>query len=881
MGILPVLAVLLLPPVVAADSSKPDFFVSPAGNDSWSGRLAEPNKSGTDGPFATVDRARAAVRGLNSHPAIPRIVAIQGGTYCLKETLAFTPDDSGTKDSPIVYSAWGGGRPVLSGGIRVTGWKKAGDRWTATLPEEARAGFTQLWVNGARRYRPRLPREGYYHIAKGVSLSEFRCLPGEFPEKPANPGEVEVLVFQNWTMNRTPLAGLDPKKLSVTLAAPVDEMADWAVLKKGARFLFDNVREALVPGQWHLDAKAGILTYFPLPGETPENTEVIIPRLGRLVEFNGDLKNRRWVAHLELKGISFAHTNWTTPPRGQNCGQAESNLDGALDATGARNVVISDCSVAHTSCHGIELGAGCRDILLERCALTDLGAGAVKIGTLEVPADSEESVERIAVRDCTLAHGGRFHPAGIGVLILHAAECAVEHNDIFDFYYTGVSIGWSWGYADVGTRNNRVAGNHIYTLGQGVLNDMGGIYTLSPQPGTILTGNKIHDIECADGGYGGWGIYYDEGSTGIVAEGNLVYRTNSAGFHQHYGRDNFARNNIFAFGGQGQLMRTRAEGHLSFTLERNIVLADGIPILASNWSGTMFSIDRNLYWDLAGAPAGPVPGTTWEQWKAQGHDAGSVIADPGFADPLNGDFTLKPDSPALRLGIKPPDVSKAGRITKPDLPSEPRGPWQSARDYPVPPLPISEDFEGIPVGEKTPDAGTFEDNETATARVTAETAATGKRSLEFIKSQNTAHAYNPHMHYSPGYSSGLWTGKFAVRMEKGGRMGHEWRDWSVNPYLTGPALFIDEDGKLTANGKPIATLPHGKWVKIEVMCGIGPQATPTYDLVLTIPGKKSARYPGLPCNSPLKKLTWWGWTADGTSPGTAFYLDDIALNPSR
>jgi hypothetical protein len=881
MTILPVLAVLFFQFTVAADSPRPDFIVSPAGNDSWSGRLAEPNRDKTDGPFATVDRARNAVRELKPRPDVPRTVAIRGGTYYLKETVAFGPDDSGTKDSPIVYISWDGEIPVLSGGIRVTGWKKSGDRWMAKVPGTARSGFTQLWANGVRRYRSRLPREGYYHIAKGVSLSGFRCLPDEFPKKLANPDEVEVLVFQNWTMNRTPLAGLDAKTLTVTLAAPVSEMADWAVLKQGARFIFDNVREALAPGQWHLDAKAGTLTYLPLPGETPENTEVIVPRLSLLVEFNGDVKERKWVAHLELRGISFAHTGWTTPPRGQNCGQAEVNLDGALTATGARNITIADCAVAHTSCHGMDFGAGCRDIVVERCAVTDLGAGAVKAGTTESPTNPEEAVERITVRDCTLAHGGRFHPAGIGVLILRAAGCQVVHNDIFDFYYTGVSVGWSWGYADAGTRENRVADNHIYNLGQGVLNDMGGIYTLSPQPGTVLVGNKIHDIECADGGYGGWGIYYDEGSTGIVAEGNLVYRTNSAGFHQHYGRENFVRNNIFAFGGQGQLMRTRAENHLSFTLERNIVLADGVPLLASNWSGTGFEIVRNLYWDLAGAPTGPTKETTWEQWKAQGHDANSVVADPGFADPRKGDFTLKPDSPAFRLGIKPPDVSKAGRITKPELAAEPKGPWQSARDYPVPPLPITEDYENVAVGEKTPDANTFEDNDQGTARITAETAALGQHSVKFAKPPKVVHAYNPHMHFSPGYSSGTWTGKFAVRMEKGGRLGHEWRDWSVNPYKTGPVLFIDGEGTLTANGKKIAELPHGKWVAIEIKCGIGPEATPTYDLIVTLPGRKPAKYPELPCNSPLKKLTWWGWTADGTAAGDCFYLDDISLTSAH
>src|SRR5262249_53308274 len=122
--------------------------------------------------------------------------------------------------------------------------------------------------------------------------------------------------------------------------------------------------------------------------------------------------------------------------------------------------------------------------------------------------------------------------------------------------------------------------------------------------------------------YGGWGIYFDEGSTRIVAENNLVYRTSHGGFHQHYGKDNVVRNNIFALGQAAQMQRTRVEDHTSFTFERNIVYGEGEQFLAGRWDGKVV-VDHNLYW----RPGGGIRfgKLTWEQWRKQGHDGKSVV----------------------------------------------------------------------------------------------------------------------------------------------------------------------------------------------------------------------------------------------------------------
>jgi hypothetical protein len=186
---------------------------------------------------------------------------------------------------------------------------------------------------------------------------------------------------------------------------------------------------------------------------------------------------------------------------------------------------------------------------------------------------------------------------------------------------------------------------------------MGGIYTLGVQPGTILRNNLIHDISAFT--YGGWGIYPDEGSSDILIENNVVYNCKSANFHQHYGRENIVRNNIFAFGKESQLMRTRTEEHVSFNLERNIVYWKDGALLGSNWNDNNYHLDGNLYWKVGG---GDVRFGKWsfEEWKAKGQDVHSSIEDPLFVDPEKRDFSLKPESPALKMGFMPIDVSGVG-----------------------------------------------------------------------------------------------------------------------------------------------------------------------------------------------------------------------------
>jgi hypothetical protein len=485
-----------------------------------------------------------------------------------------------------------------------------------------------------------------------------------------NLNDVEILGFQIWTMARMRIASVDEAAHTVRFSGIIPGTDDYRAVGKGKRFFVENVQEALSrPGEWYLDRPTGTLTYLPLPGETPETTPVYAPRLETLVEFRGDVAKRAWVQHITFRGLTFAHTNWNTPPNGNTSYQAEVTLPAAIIATGARDVAFAQCGVFHTGAHAFLWGAGCRDDRVTDCALTDLGGGGVYIGETGISQDAEGVTSGVRVENCLIAHGGRLHPASIGVWIGHSDHNTVSHNEIKDLYYTGISVGWSWGYGPSGAHHNLIAVNRIFQIGQGVLSDMGGIYTLGLAPGTVLRGNVIHDVTSFS--YGGWGIYPDEGSTGLLIEDNVAYRTSSAGFHQHYGKDNLVRNNVFAFGKEAQVMRTRAEDHRSFTFEHNIILADDAPLLGSNWSGDGYAMDNNLYWDEKTKTL-QFAGMTLEQWRQKGQDVHSLVADPEFVDPEKGDFRLRPDSPAKKIGFQLIDMNRAGRVgVKPDTSAAP------------------------------------------------------------------------------------------------------------------------------------------------------------------------------------------------------------------
>jgi hypothetical protein len=650
-------------------AAEPAFFVAPDGNDNWSGKLARPNANKTDGPFATPHKARDAVRALRKRKklAAPVVVSVAAGRYELREPLTFTPDDSGTGGSPTVFQAAGGKSVILSGGRRVTGWKRAKNGlWSAPWKESS--GFRFLSVNGKMRLRPRLPAKGFYDIAglagadpKGkydTPANKFEYAPGQIHADWKNLTDVEVVVLHFWVDTHLKVKSVDPAKRVVTFDRSSRRKFTSDHGPKPARYYVLNVFEGLTePGHFYHDRRAGVLYYRPAKGEDMASASVVVPVLPQVVRFAGEPEKSRFVEQIQLRGSTLSDAFWEPAAKDAVDNQAASNAPGTVVLRGARHCAIENCAIRNVTGYALELLDGSRGNLIARNDITRVGAGGIKItgGAAKSPRNMRTGENRVA--DNHLHWLGELFHSGVGVLLMHGDHNTVAHNSIHDLYYTGISCGWVWGYAPSVSQGNVIEHNLIYNIGKKMLSDMGGIYMLGVSPGTVVRGNVIHDVDAFT--YGGWGIYTDEGSTDILIENNLVYRTKTGGFHQHYGKENVVRNNIFALAREDQIQRSRAEPHISFTFTRNIVYYNGGTLLGKVWNDNKFKMDYNLYWNTAGPVHFP-GGLTLQQWQARGFDKHSIVADPRFVNPAKGDFHLREDSPAKSVGFVPFDYTRAG-----------------------------------------------------------------------------------------------------------------------------------------------------------------------------------------------------------------------------
>ena len=660
-----ILPLLLTAPIVSAQ--KRAIYVSPKGQ---SGAIGDANQ-----PLKSIEEALIRSRKITGKDTV--YIKIAPGNYYLTKPLAW--DKSPTH--PLVIEGTSEEKPLISGGIAISNWEETPQGWwKCTVPEVVHYGakFEQLYVNGKRATRARTPDKKWFFVQNSTEIVEYHGegrVPAYASQKlETAPNDLETLKGIDW--NKSNVSALFYHKWDNTRKRLNYVQADsgfvfihgtgmkpWNQITKGSRYVLENYKEALTaPGEWFL-SKQGELFYIPRPGDKMATATTFAPMLHHLVEINGTASKS--VSGITLRNLAFAHSTYPMPIQGDEPKQAAANIDAAIMMNYATNCHIHDCDIQHTGNYAIWIKENSSHCSFRHNYIHDLGAGGIKIGST-VLHDSIPYTHHITVENNIICHTGMDYPCGVGIAIFHAHHNKLLHNDLFDLRYSAISVGWIWGYAPSPANHNEVAYNNIHHVGWGELSDMGAIYTLGISPGTRIHNNVIHDVYAYD--YGGWGLYTDEGSSHVTMENNLVYACKSGGFHQHYGKYNLIKNNIFAESIYYQARITKAsDDETPLTFQNNILYADGTALLSGCWNEANVKMGQNCYWNTQGIDTFKIqrkPATVWDKipWKewTKSKDKKSIIADPYFTSPETGDFSFKSKRTARKIKFVPFDISKVG-----------------------------------------------------------------------------------------------------------------------------------------------------------------------------------------------------------------------------
>ena len=647
-----------------------DLMVSPEGDDGNPGTKEQPLK--------TLAAAKEkAVAGAT--------VWFRAGTYLISEEIQFGEQDAGD----VTYRSMPGEEVIFTGAVAISEWKNGTINGVNALVADVDTEnwyFRSLFMDGERLQVSTWPKEGTFKVADSRTEDSFHPdsdgwkVYGAFYAETdeimdfANPEDVVIRLSHYWLDDLMSIHSIDTTtgRIELSRGAARD-------IKTGDDFVYENVRETLSePGEWYLDRSEGKLYYIPRTGETAENTTVYAPVTDSFLRFDG-------VSGICFQGISFENSDWQLfngegpgykedHPLYQNMlyttGAYQANLGcpAAIMVTNSSNIDFVDCSMENISFLGIKFDENVRNCKVEACAFRYMGGSAVVIGGSknELPAKTGD----ISVTDCLVEFYGRVFNQSVGIHLVFAENCTIAGNEIHDGWYTGISAGWVWGYGEQPTKNTKIQNNLIYNIGvDGLLSDLGGIYLLGPQYDSVLSGNVIYNVDCADEGYGANGIYLDAGSSGWTIENNLVSDCATQCFTTAYGRDNIVRNNIFAYGNRWGFYVGRADdigdAECSLELYNNIVVTDNAPIMEETTSIEWLAESGNVLWDYSRKTVYNGLSTLWWQrvgmaeMNENGHFEDALVQDPGFAAPENRNFTL-----SAAVGKFVPWKTKAGSCYK-------------------------------------------------------------------------------------------------------------------------------------------------------------------------------------------------------------------------
>lgn len=604
------------------------FYVAPNGNDK--------NPGTKEQPFATLLKARDAARKVTSS-AYKKII-VRGGKY-YKVSVILEPIDSG-----LIIKAEQDEKPVLYGGRSVTNWVKDGEKfYSAAVPgvKEGIWDFRALVVNDGWRSRARYPDTGSLSHCNEFKVPWMSTTGGGWRRKPTfdelttmqyKKGDLglwlelknaELTIFHQWDESLVGIRSLEEATQTIRFSTPAGHPPGAFYHSPKARtYLIWNIREGMNhPGQWYLDRAAGKVVYWPKPGEDMSRIEVIAPTTETIFKLKSGVRN------ITIEGISISAT--TTPL--VSGGFGATRFDAAISGKDISNCTFWKVTVANVGGWGIK--AEGNSVRIEDCEVTGTGAGGILF-----------EGENIIITNSHIHDVGVTYPSAIAVSGGgNGRPCEISHNEIHGTPYSAITCSGD---------NHRIHYNLIYDTMRELF-DGGGIY-ITFCKGITLFGNIIRG---SNEGYKRHAYYLDEQAENCVVENNLAFNSISPS-HNHMAKNNIIRNNVFYDKGESNLAFYRCK---DFIFENNIVYAkDGIHFIGRDANKLM---PNNIFYSAANKLEEEKLSGGYQGKGADPLDIrdGSVVADPIFIDAEHGNFNFKPDSPALKLGIKPIDVSRAGR----------------------------------------------------------------------------------------------------------------------------------------------------------------------------------------------------------------------------
>jgi hypothetical protein len=486
-----------------------DFYVSPSGNDNWSGKLAEPDKSRTDGPFATIGRAKLAVSKLKDEVyklktrAVDKrfigtphqygagrdiLVLIRNGVYSLPARLDFGPTDGGErietdlptgafeyhelKDYYVTYAAYPGEVPVISGGEKITGWeKKKNGIWTAPFKQTE---VTDLYANGKRLTLARTPNTGFcYTDGQPTDSVSFKFRAGDLRAwKGLANNRIHMTI--RWGTIHSSIAEVDEKTHTARLSTPSPDM-----LIIPPKYYVENVEELMDSvNEWYFNDKAHTISFIP-GKETgdPNIASVVFPKLENLLDVSGT--REKPVRNLRFYNLKFENTR--------------SGSRGTIAFQYAKNCELLKNRIENVSQAAIRLGVGCYHNLVSKNVINDSKGSGIIVAGNPKPENWNDGVSDNVISYNKITN---IQIAATGISTYNALRSTVSHNFISNVGSYGITLG-SWPNIEETSDGSHLAEYNHVSFTNMKRDDEGGIAVYGLSPGSVVRNNLIHDVHPA------------------------------------------------------------------------------------------------------------------------------------------------------------------------------------------------------------------------------------------------------------------------------------------------------------------------------------------------------------------------------------------------